>query len=280
VTARRAAVVFGEVVIDVYPGEEVIAGAALHVAAHLAGAGWHTYLVTRVGDDGAGRDIVRLIDRLGIDRAFVEHDPELPTGRSTVHTTGLENAFTVLRPAAWDEIQGPSELPPHDAVCYGTLAARSPTSRAALERLLSHSRARHKVLDVNLRPPDVNRNVIELALGEASAVKLSERELEEVAANLGTSGHPRSLFQRSPRLRWVCVTRGDQGAALFDRGGSCWENRPSPVQVVNTVGAGDAFTAGLAEGLADGRAPQRILQSAHARAASILTKKGALPNGR
>jgi fructokinase len=276
----HAAIVFGEVVVDVYPDDEVPAGAALHVAAHLAAAGWTSFLVTRVGTDAAGDAFMHLFERHGIDTRHVERDPRLPSGRTTLKPMGLETEFTVHGPVAWDEIRGPDRLPRHDAVCYGTLAARAPTSRAAMRRLLDESRAPHKVLDVNLRPPDVTRDVLAMTLAAATAVKVAESELDPVATHLGIEARPEALFETAHALGWLCVTRGERGASLYDRSGGRWDAPAEPVDAVNAVGAGDAFTAGLTRGLVEEMAPAEMLALAQRTAASILVKPGGLPEPR
>jgi fructokinase len=276
--AARRAVVFGEVVIDVYPDEEVPAGSPLHVAAQLARRGWKVHLVTRVGDDHDGKLMRDLLEEHGVATELVEVDPALPTGRVTVDAGGTENRFVIHGPAAWDAIAGPPALPAHDVLCFGTLAARSRRSRSTLARLLSSSGAPLKVLDTNLRPPDVARDVVAAAIAAATAIKVSETELSDAAQLLGIDPEPAALFAIAPGLTWLCVTRGEQGADLHQSSGRSWTHAPEPVSVVNTVGAGDAFTAGLIEGLAAGGDGGAALRLGHELAAAILTKRGALPD--
>jgi fructokinase len=230
-----------------------------------------------VGRDVAGDRLLDLLERHGVDRRYVQVDQGLPTGRSTIRTSGFENDFIVHGPAAWDAIEGPADLPRHDVLVYGTLAARGAVSRATLTRLLEGSAAPHKVLDVNLRPPDVQREVLELTLGAATAVKLGEHELREVASLLDTPAGPEALFERFGGLVSICITRGEKGAALLERSGGSWESPASQTDAVNTVGAGDAFTAGMAQGLVEGLAPPEVLGLAQRTAASILGRKGGLP---
>ncbi len=117
-----------------------------------------------------------------------------------------------------------------------------------------------------------------MTLTAATAVKVSVKELDEVARHLAVAPDAEALFRLAPRLEWLCVTRGEAGAALFGRAGTSWERGAPSVEVVNTVGAGDSFTAGLTEGLVSELAPEDVLQLAQRRAASILTKKGGLPD--
>jgi fructokinase len=279
-SARGTAVVFGEVLIDVYPDAEVVAGAPLHVAAHLAGLGWITHFVTRIGNDRDGARVRLLLAEQGLDGAHVEVDPELPTGRVTVRPGDGENQFTIHRPAAWDAIEAAADPPDHELFCYGTLAARSATTRTTLARLLAAGPARIRALDINLRPPDVEADVLRLALQGATVLKLNEEEVSEAARILGLDADPESYFGAWPGIEWLCVTRGPKGASLHDRAGGTWTVPGPGVAVVDTVGAGDAFTAGLVDGLARARPPHEALAAANACASSVLTKRGGLPDGR
>jgi fructokinase len=276
VSRGRRAVVFGETVVDLYPDEEVVAGSPLHVAAHLARAGWRVWLVTRIGRDRHGERIRAAVEAQGIDASLVEIDPELPSGSVTVEARGETNAFRIHGPAAWDRLAGPDSLPEHDAFSYGTLVGRSPTARATLARLLRRSRARHRVLDLNLRPPDVDAGVLRATLASATAVKMSEEELDHAGGLLRLAPSPARFLQALPHLEWLCITRGGRGAELHGRRGSARIGAP-PVPVVNTVGAGDAFAAGLIDGLSRGAPPEETLATAHAWAASVLGRRGALP---
>jgi fructokinase len=264
-------------VIDEYPDEEIPAGSPLHVAAHLSSRGWTVHLVTRVGRDAGGRSIKAVLDSYGVRADLVETDPALATGRVTVESRGLENRFLIQRPSAWDSIAGPALLPRHHVFCYGTLVARSERSRRTLNRLLSSSRAPIKMLDVNLRPPDVAPDIVREALQAATAVKAGEAELVDAAEILGIAPEPCAYFGLAPSLRWLCVTRGEKGAVLYNRSGKSWTAPATYVDVVDTVGAGDAFTAGLIEGLAGGSGGDAALRLGLDRAASVLSTRGGLP---
>ncbi|MDQ3866395.1 MAG: PfkB family carbohydrate kinase [Actinomycetota bacterium] len=271
------AVVFGEALVDVFPDQEVVAGAPLHVAVHLAARGWLAWLVTRIGNDAAGARIRDLLERFGVETSLIEVDPALPTGRATVEIAGDDHGFVIHRPAAWDAIAGPARLPPHDALAYGTLAARDERSRSTLERLLATSSAPLRVFDVNVRPPDVSREVLELGLGVATVLKVNGGELEVVAALLDFAPVPESYFAVAPSLEWLCITRGEEGAELYARLGETWAIERISLDVVDTVGAGDAFTAGLLDALVHGYGGEQVLWAAQAAAASVLTCRGGLP---
>jgi fructokinase len=278
VAAARRAIVFGEALVDVFPDQDVVAGAPLHVAAHLAARGWITWLVTRIGRDPAGERIREVLERYGVQASMVEVDPALPTGKVTVEISAKDHRFIIHRPAAWDAIAGPERLEAHEAFCYGTLAARDGRSRSSLERLLSMSNAPLRVLDVNLRPPDVNREVLEIGLGAATVLKANSEELAVAAEILGLAAEPESYFDAAPALQWLCVTRGEQGANLYSRSGEEWAIRGLSADVVDTVGAGDAFTAALIDALARSGGGYEALQAAHEAVAPVLATRGGLPS--
>jgi fructokinase len=264
-------------VVDLYPDESVVAGSPLHVAAHLAAAGWTVYLVTRIGADADGDRVAATLGRHRLDSRFVERDPELPTGRVTLHLDEDDNRFEIHGPAAWDALEGPASLPPHDVFSYGTLAARSERSRATMERLLAASDARLRVLDANIRPPDFGPEALWSTLGQATTVKLNASELTLAAQAMGLEPRVPAFFAALPRLDRMCVTAGARGARLDERFGAAAVLEPAPTRVTNTVGAGDAFTAGLIDALAADLAPRAALEHAHSFALGVLTRRGGLP---
>jgi fructokinase len=274
VTSARRALLFGEALIDEFPDRRVVAGAPLHLAAHLAALGWETQVISRVGDDADGRAIRERLKRHRVGTALLEVDPALPT--STVAVTFRPDgthSFHIGQPVAWDAIVGPAVLPPHDAFYFGTLPLRDHRSRAALSRLLAGTAVR--VVDANLRPPDFDAERVRWAVSHADILKLSEEELPVVAGLLGVDARPQDLFPFGPE--WVAVTRGAAGARLHHRGGRRWEIPGEPVPVVDTVGAGDAFLAGLIDGLVPPGDGAEALARAQEAALGVLGHRGGFP---
>jgi fructokinase len=274
VTSARRALLFGEALIDEFPDRRVVAGAPLHVAAHLAALGWEAQVISRVGDDADGRAIREHLERHRVGTALLGVDPALPTSTVTVvlHPDG-GHSFDIRRPVAWDAIAGPEVLPPHDAFYFGTLPLRDPRSRATLTRLLAGTAVR--VVDANLRPPDFDAGRVRFAVSHADILKLSEEELPVVAGLLGVGARPQELFRFGPE--WIAVTRGVAGACLYHRDGRHWEVPGKPVPVMDTVGAGDAFLAGLIDGLVPPGDGAEALARAQETALGVLGHRGGFP---
>jgi len=270
----RRALLFGEALIDEFPDRRVVAGAPMHIAAHLASFGWEAMVVARVGGDADGRAIRERLERHGVRTSLLEVDPVLPTGTVaiTLHP-GVGHSFEIRRPAAWDAVEGPAEIPPHDDVYFGSLPLRDPRSRAALERVLAARATR--LVDANLRPPDYDAGRVRFAVAHADVFKASAEELPEVARLLQVRSDPRALFAFGPQ--WVCVTRGAEGAELHHRDGGRWEAPGVAAEVVDTVGAGDAFLAGLIDGLVTAGDGATALDRAQRTAAAIVGQRGGFP---
>lgn len=269
----RRALVFGEAVIDHYPDGSLVGGAPLHVATHLAASGWLVQFVTRVGRDAAGRRIKETLETYGVSTTDVEVDPRLPTGAVSVQPG---SGFHIHSPAAYDSIEGPGRIPGHSLFCYGSLAARNPLTRTALERLLRVSGGL-RAMDANLRSPYVFRQSLSALLTRAQLLKATEDELDRITSSLGLRSGVESLFSAAAGLTWVCITRGREGAELVGRTGERWSQPGPRVGAVDEVGAGDAFFARLAGALAAGFSEEAALTAATAAAGSVLVRRGGLP---
>jgi fructokinase len=275
----------GEVLWDLLPTGAVLGGAPANFAVHAQALGGKVQLVSRVGDDPHGREILRRLQGRDVTTDLVDMDNTLPTG--TVSVTLASDGqphYIIHERVAWDSItptaanrKAASEA---HAVCFGTLAQRSPASRAAVNTLVAASPANAlRVFDINLRQSFYSRQVIEESLELANVLKLNEAELPVLAELFNLSGDARAQLVELARLfqlHSVAFTRGAQGSSLMIHGE--WsEHAGTPALVQDTVGAGDAFTAALVLGMLDGWPVPAIHQRASEVAAFVCCHAGPTP---
>ena len=273
----------GEVLWDALPKGLFLGGAPLNVAFHLHALGEAVAVVSRVGDDRLGREALRRMSDRGLTTELVQVDPGLETGFVRVSfDEGAEHpSYVIEQPVAWDALALTGALSERAsgaaAVVFGTLAQRQETARRTVRALCDAGAL--AVLDVNLRPPYTPRSIVESSLAAADVVKLNEAELAEIGGWDGVSG---SLREQAEALahrfgcRAVCVTRGADGSALWDRG--AWAERAAyPVKVKDAVGAGDAFLAALLSGHLAGLGSDAVLDAASRLAAYVASRSGATP---
>jgi fructokinase len=283
---RPVVVAIGEVLWDVYPDGAHLGGAPANFAGHAAALGAEAWIVSAVGADELGDRAVEQLRAQG-GGARVDHiarDREHATGRVNVTLDAEKRpTFEIATDAAWDHIpwsDGLEQLAGRaDAVCFGTLAQRSPGSRDTIARFLRATRpSALRMFDVNLRQHYHDRDTIERSLELASAVKLNEDELPVVASLCGirAAGTPATLkaLARQYGLRLAALTRGPDGAILVAGHEASSEPAP-PVHVVDTVGAGDAFTAALVCDFLRGLPLAEVNRRANAVAAFVCSVAGA-----
>ncbi len=285
---KRKILSCGEVLWDLFPDGARFGGAPANFACHAALLGAKVSLLSAVGDDARGREAIAILQGFGLDTSLIPPLADVPTGAVgvTVDAAGKPN-FEIRGGAAWDRITLTPELEARlatvDAVYFGTLGQRSEMSRSTIQRALSAAKARGivRVLDVNLRQPYFNAALIRESVGRSTILKLSDDELDEVAAACGVTreANPvatlRALLARH-QLDLVALTRGAAGALLV----SATEvvDQPGiPTVVCDTVGAGDSFTAALVVGLLRGDPLSTIAHTACEIAAAVCAQPGAVP---
>lgn len=277
---------FGEVLWDCLPRGLFLGGAPINAAYHLSQQGLRVVPVTAVGRDFLGDEVRRRVGAWDVDDRFITQDQTKPTGtvRAVLDAKGAAR-YEIARDVAWDRIAVPAALqrlkPAPAAIVYGTLALRSASNRHALTVLLDLWPEAWRVVDLNLRPPFDTPSAIAFALAPAPLVKLNDEELGRL-----TGTRPRSpmalsraarQFADQHQLRRVCVTAGSRGAGLWWEDRWWWEDA-RPVQVRDTVGAGDAFLGGLLGALLGRNAtPPEALASAARVGEFVAGADGATP---
>ncbi|HYW52159.1 MAG TPA: carbohydrate kinase [Gemmatimonadaceae bacterium] len=275
----------GELLWDLLPSGARIGGAPANFAYHAGALGADARTISRVGDDALGHELLAQLRTLGVNCDCVQVDPHRPTGTVAVEIDADgQPCFDITRDVAWDCLQAePSAMlavKSADAVCFGTLAQRDAVARDAIRTLVAASP--HEalcVLDVNLRQQYYSKALIEESLALASVLKVNDVELPKLAALFGLTGSVRAqLDQLAERwqLRAIALTRGDKGSVL--RTAHEWSEHPGVhVTVVDTIGAGDAFTAAMTVGLLSGWALDDVNAHANEVAAHVASCAGGTP---
>jgi fructokinase len=283
----------GEVLWDLLQTGPQLGGAPANFAYHAHALGAQAYVITRVGSDEHGREIIRRFRDMGVQTEAIQIDEQAPTGTATVTVSGAGLAhFTIQENVAWDFLAVNSDAlalaAQADAICFGSLAQRSKTSRNAIQGLVAASpQDAMRVFDINLRQRFYSREVIERSLKLANVLKFNDDELPTIAEifNLhGTTENQIRQLALAFDLHLVALTRGANGSLLYQTHGSAqandgrWSNSASrPVRVVDTVGAGDSFTAALVLGLLCKMDLDRINEIANEVARYVCSQAGATP---
>lgn len=276
----------GEVLWDIFADSRRPGGAPANVAFQASQLGCRGVVCSRVGQDPLGNELLAFLAGQGMATEFIQRDAVHPTGTVTVDTSQPAHPrFIIHENVAWDylEFDEPWQALAAQAaaICFGTLAQRSPVSRQTIHRVLQAARPGCLIVyDVNLRQRWYQRDWIEASLAAANWAKLNSDEAAELAQLLELGQYDEVAFARSLQARYslqaVCITRAERGAILVS--GQTVVDRPGEhVEVVDTVGAGDAFTAAwIAAGLWHWP-PTAQVAFANRVGALVATRPGAMP---
>jgi len=274
----------GELLWDMLPQGKQIGGAPFNFAYHACHTGCEAHVVSALGDDDSGREILKSIASLNLDDKYIQTNSH-PTGRVDVKLNEQGHPdYTIIEDVAWDHIAWDNGLaglaPVTDAVCFGSLAQRNSTSRKTILNFLEAVSGNClKVFDINLRQNFYNPEILLESLKHANILKLNEDELPVVAALFSLEGNiENQLIKLSERfgLEYIAYTMGSKGSLLIGKGESSFFEAPE-VEIVDTVGAGDSFTAVLISGILNGIPLTEIHKKATEIAAFVCTRAGATP---
>jgi fructokinase len=282
--SRFTIVSFGEVLWDLLPSGPVLGGAPFNFAYRATTLGHRALIASRLGRDENGRTAFARIAELGMETGFVQWDPTHATGTVPVSFDDKGNHdFTITPNAAYDFIEPEDALlrlvAGADCFCYGTLAARNEVSRSTLKRLLAAYAGGSALLDLNLRKDCWNDSQIVAAIEGADILKLNDQELLTVERIYGLRGStPAENATRLASLadlRCVVVTLGEGGAFAASRDGGTLYEQAFAVTPVDTIGSGDAFTAGFIHALLSHRPLAEALRLGNALGALVTAQRGA-----
>ena len=280
---KLSAVCFGEVLWDVFPSHKKIGGAPLNVALRMKALGIESTIISRVGLDEDGNEILSFINNQNVNSDSIQVGEDYKTGVVNVMINEKGNAsYDIMYPSSWDKITLTQEMidkvSKSDVFIYGSLICRDEVSRSTLYALLD--KAKYKVMDANLRAPYYTTEVLIELMSKADFIKLNDEELKKISKELSS---PYNSFEQNMKFiaektntKQICVTKGEFGAVLYHND-KFYYNSGYFIKVVDTVGAGDSFLATLIVRLLKGKSPQKSLNYACAVGALVAGQEGANP---
>ena len=269
----------GEILWDQYPDHRLLGGAPFNVAAHAARLGFVSYFISAVGLDEAGDEAIRQAEALGVDMNYTRRHPRWPTGIVDVQLDEHGRpSYHLRRPSAWEEPEvsvrqaaALEALRPAWLVC-GTLQQTCPKARATRMAL----RGIPLFYDVNLRPGFEDPFTVDELLKAATVVKCNEEELAWIARELVLEGEPAEALIRRYPLSALCVTLGANGCRILANGEELRQPAPA-VEAIDTVGAGDSFSAALLSGFTNQWPLERTARLATTLGSLVASRRGAIP---
>jgi len=266
---------FGEVLWDVINDDAHIGGAPFNFAAHARLCGLRAALVSSLGLDELGARARREIAALGVVDRFVFTHRTLPTGIVAVTLADGIPSYEIKRPVAWDEIafpEGCARPTAPRALYFGTLAQRSSVSAGTLAGLVREFPDALTFFDVNLRQNFWSPGLVEEDLAFTDILKVNDDEMKMLGLE------PVELFDRHPRLKIVVETRGKNGCRVTPRDGEAFSSPAVDAgPVVDTVGAGDSFSAAFLAAVLDGASLREAAEAGNRRAGQVAARAGAVP---
>ncbi|MDX9866635.1 MAG: PfkB family carbohydrate kinase [Kiritimatiellia bacterium] len=279
---------FGEILWDVIGGTAHIGGAPFNLAAHAVRCGLRAAAVSRVGDDALGHAALDAMARHGVERRWTGIDPVHATGTVKVSLQDGQPAYRIRKDAAWDHIRLDARAlkallaARPRAVCFGTLAQRSRLSRGTLVNMLDTLREAVIFYDVNLRQTFWTAPRVARGLARASIVKTNADEARILGGLLFNGACEPAAFsaavlRRHPAVRVVVVTSGADGCLVRGRGAAPIHCPCARVDVVDTVGAGDAFSAAFLAAWLRGATARKAVEAGNECGAWVAARRGAVP---
>ncbi len=276
----------GELLWDCFGNEKRPGGAPSNVAYHANQLGLESFIISGVGVDSLGDDLLRAIQSNGLNISCIQRDPIHPTGCVTVDTSDPDHPnYTIHENAAWDYIQFDNQLASEfsraDALCFGTLAQRCETSRSTIRQTIQATPQAMIVYDVNLRPPWLDIDWIMQSLTLAHVIKLNADEVVTLCQLLNLTFSDHASFAahliKEFNATHVFITKAEDGCFAANEN-EVAEIPGKTICVADAVGAGDAFTAALIYGLLKQAGLEEIAAFANNVGSLVASKAGAMPN--
>lgn len=274
----------GEVLWDMLPSGKLLGGAPANFSYHTASLGAEAYVVTAIGNDDLGKEVLQNFHDKNISDQYVSVVP-YPTGTVDVSLDDAGIAkYTITENVAWDYIPFSFEYKAlaqkANAVCFGSLAQRNEVSRKTIHQFLSHtSKDCLKVFDINLRYPFYLKEIIAASLQDANILKVNDEELGILSAMFTLPQQQDEIIAElftQFSLQLIAVTAGAQGSTLYTKDEQSFLSTPV-IAVADTIGAGDSFTAAMITGLLNDLSLRELHERAMQLATYVCMHPGAMP---
>ena len=276
---------FGEILFDIIEGEHCLGGAPLNFAAHLAQMGETSYIFSKIGKDALGQKALEKIKSIGVKGDFIQQGGQYPTGTVPVTFKNGQPDYTILQDVAYDFIDfSASKALLHsqdfDVLYYGTLAQRHPASRQALQEVIYSKTFKHIFYDINLRKDCYTASIIQKSLQYCTIFKLNDEEIAVVSRLLYGKDFTMEAFvdtvSKDYQIGIIVITAGARGCYVHTNGELHFV-KGYPAQVMDTVGAGDAFSAAFVRDFVRHNDPIRAADLGNALGAFVAGSRGPIP---
>jgi fructokinase len=284
-TNQFVAIGLGELLWDLFPTGKKLGGAPANFAYHLNALGIESYPISSIGDDQLGTEILTAINSKSLSKKYLQINSNYPTGivKIELNDSGIPN-YNIIENVAWDYIKMSDDLVEIaklcNVVCFGSLAQRSDVTKDTMNEFINYtSQNCIRLFDINLRQNYYTNQIIESSLQRSKVFKLNDDELHIVSSIFGFSGTQESIvlqLMKNYCLEVLALTRGNEGSVLYFHDDTS-EIKPKQMNIADTVGAGDAFTAGMAFGLLNQLNIERTHIIANNLASFVCSKRGATP---
>lgn len=282
--ASTTVVAYGEVLWDLLPTGPVLGGAPLNFVYRINSLGYRGVMISQLGNDAFGNQALEQMIALGLDTGFVQRTSEYPTGTVEITLDEQRNPdFTIIPKVAYDYIQHTPEMDElvrnAECLCFGTVAQRSEVSRKTLEKLFDMFSGKYTLFDINLRKNCYIPEIIKASLERSTILKLNDGEMPVVAQIFGLPEHSipefvKGLFQKT-QVTYCLVTLGARGAFAASNTGENVYEPAYRVNLVDTCGSGDAFTAGFLYALLENQRLRYTCKFGNALGAMVAEQHGA-----
>ncbi|HPB80457.1 MAG TPA: PfkB family carbohydrate kinase [Spirochaetota bacterium] len=277
----------GEILIDKFPAYRRIGGAPFNFAYHIRGLGFDVQFASRIGADESGKEVISFLRERGFGTELIQVDPSRPTGEVNISLDSSGAAeYNIPPDAAYDYLKADDTLvhalKESSLVYFGTLVQRGPGFEELHHLLSLKEREAITIYDVNLRRDCYSEEIIRASLDKSDIVKLNDDELKVLRDVFHFRGNEKEFAEfimERYSVSMISVTKGERGSALYTPDTYAEAGPVKIADLVDTVGAGDGYTAVIAAGYLKGMDTQNIVNMASEFAGQICGIKGALPGG-